>query len=380
MEVFSQSVALAAGQPMGGYSGERLSTQPSDELEVNGWCFTDSATGSVVELCTLDALYAGEVVKHLVSTTEQRLFLASHTHYAPMLDSSKPQLGALADGAVAAFANAIQSSPRRSVAPDICRVYRAEVPVPIYRRFDVPDSRLNRFLTSRAGMYPNSLQPIDQNLYLFEFSRGDNTEFVLAQHACHPVSRQDRQRLSPDYVGAIRRAVRERFGSAPCLFLQGCAGDIRPNLARKRVVWLPRSRFNWRFEWPVSRQGEQGTDRAYADAVYAASLWHSLPLGAGSVRIEHRVLTLEAQGPVDFPRLVIADRLRFDFVPFEVSHFFHLDAQLKDPMHFIVSCANHTLGYLPHASQLAAGGYEVDGSRNCMGMAQRAVLSGNVLW
>lgn len=380
MEVFSQSVVLAAGQSMGGFSSERLSTRSSDELEVNGWSFTDSATGDVVELCSLDALYAGDLVKRLLSTTEQRLFVASHTHYAPMLDGSKPRLGALAEGALAAFAGAIRNAPRRAVAPDTCRVHRAKVPVPIYRRFDVPDSRLNRFLASRAGMYPNGLQPIDQNLYLFEFARGDNTEFVVAQHACHPVSRQDRQQLSPDYVGAIRRAVRARFGVVPCLFLQGCAGDIRPNLACKRVAWLPRSRFNWRFEWPASRQGEQRVDQAYTDAVHAASLLQSLPLEAASIRIKHRVMTLQAQGAIDIPSLIIADRLSFEFVPFEVSHIFHLDARVKDPMRFIVSCANHTLGYLPHVCQLAAGGYEVDGSREYMGLTERVVLSKGVSW
>ena len=47
------------------------------------------------------------------------------------------------------------------------------------------------------------------------------------------------------WAGALRRAVRERFGNVPCLFLLGCSGDIRPDFSRKRVAWLPRSRFNW---------------------------------------------------------------------------------------------------------------------------------------
>ena len=66
--------------------------------------------------------------------------------------------------------------------------------------------------------------------------------------------------------------------------------------------------------------------------------------------------------------------------PFEVSHLFHLDAQKKDPMRFIVSCADHTLGYLPHPRQIAAGGYEVNGSRACMGLTDRVQLKLGALW
>lgn len=380
MDVYAQQIRLGVGQPMGGYAGERLSTQPSQALEVNGWSFTDAVTGEAVELCSVDALYAGDLVERLGRSPQRRIFAASHTHYAPMLDSTKPQLGALAGDALESFGRAITDTQRQAVAPDRCRIYCAEVAVPIYRRFDVPDDSFNRWLAGRVGMYPNTRQPIDRHLYLFEFATGDSTSFVLALHACHPVSRSDPFLVSPDYVGAIRSAVRERFGSVPCLFLLGCAGDIRPNFARKRVAWLPRSRVNWRFEWPVPIAREQAADRAYVEAVALASLWQSLNLGSTPVRLEHRVLDLQFPGTIEVPCLVVGDRLRFEFLPFEVSHLFHLDAQRKDPMRFIVSCADRTWGYLPHPRQIAAGGYEVDGSRGCMGLAERVLLKDGATW
>jgi hypothetical protein len=43
-------------------------------------------------------------------------------------------------------------------------------------------------------------------------------------------------------------------------------------------------------------------------------------------------------------------------------------------MKFIVSCSNHTLGYLPYPNQLSSGGYEVDGSRRYMGLKNRIFL------
>jgi neutral ceramidase len=378
MHVFTNTVPLAAGQSLGGYAGIRISAEPSQALEINGCSFVDAATRKPVELCSLDALYAGDLTYRPYTDSVRRIFAASHTHYAPMLDSTKPRLGAGAVDGIEAFARAIQLAPRRQITPDRCRIHRAAVPIPIYRRFDVPDTPLNRFLTARAGMYPNEKQAIDRHLYLFEFSRGEMPEFLVVQHACHPVSRQNRNLVSPDYVGAIRHAVRERFGPVPCLFFLGCAGDIRPNFAGKRVGWLPRSRLNWRFEM-ASSHNQDYADDTYAHAVRTAELWRSLEISADSFSLEHRVMSLEHQ-TIDIPCLLICNQLRFDFVPFEVSHFFHLEAQMTNPMRFIVSCSNHTRGYLPHSRQLAGGGYEVDFSRAYMGMSQRAVLSSGNTW
>lgn len=380
MLVFSRSVDIDPGQPLGGYVGERLSNAGTDALELNGLCFTDPQSGRQVELCTIDALYAGDLVDDDAGANRHRIFSASHTHFAPMLDSRKPQLGTVSISALAAWRKALRDVQRRSVEPSQCTVWRAEVPIPIYRRFDVPDSAINRLLTRWAGMFPNPKQPIDRNLYLFELGVPGQTDAVIMLHACHPVSRADRGRVSADYIGALRAAVRGRFGDVPCLFLLGCSGDLRPDFARKRVVWLPRNRLNWRFEWPVLPQSEQRADQAYAQAVATAQVWQTIELAPHSLRLSFIDLVLVHQPALRIPCLHVGEHLRFEFIPFEVSHLFHLDAQKKDPMRFIVSCADHTLGYLPHPRQIAAGGYEVNGSRACMGLTDRVQLKLGALW
>lgn len=381
MYVFSRPIHVESCQPLGGYAGERLSVVACDELELNGLAFTDPASGRLVELCTLDALYAGELVEDTTEGSIQRIFAASHSHYTPMLDANKPQLGAVSTQALEAWRAALCDAPRDSVEPSRCTVWRAEVPVPIYRRFDVPNSRFNRWLTGHAGMFPNSCQPIDRHVYLFELGGSGRTDVVIALHACHPVSRADLCRTSPDYVGALRTAVRARFGDVPCLFLLGCSGDIRPDFARKRVGWLPRSRLNWCFEWPLRSESEQRADQAYIKAVTDAEVWQSFELSpGGGLRISTIELPLIHQPGLLIPCLHLGERLRFEFVPFEVSHLIHLDAQKKDPMRFIVSCADRTLGYMPHPSQIASGGYEVDGSRACMGLTHRVLLPQGGLW
>ena len=140
-------------------------------------------------------------------------------------------------------------------------------------------------------------------------------------------------------------------------------------------------RLNWRFEWPPAPDSEAGADQAYAEAVQRARLWQSIDLTNTPVRVECRHLPLRSGSPMEIPCIVIGNRLRFEFLPFELSHLFHLDAQREDPLRFMVSCADRTLGYLPHPRQLRAGGYEVDGSRLCMGLPERVeVLQGVAAW
>jgi ribosomal protein L22 len=155
--------------------------------------------------------------------------------FSLLLDDYKKQLVFYSKEALQIYLDALKYSNRETVRPDTCRVYRSEVNVPVYRRFDFPNIIVNQLLSKFGGMYPNEKLVIDRGLYLFEFSLKNKTQFVIVYHACHPVSRKDPNLLSSDYVAQIRKAVRERFKIETCLFLLGCAGDIRPNFSKKRI-------------------------------------------------------------------------------------------------------------------------------------------------
>ena len=363
MQVFSSSVHIEADQPLGGFITQRLSVAPSDQLEINGLSFNDVGSGMCIELCAVDALYAGELVEGASGPSCRRIFAASHTHFAPMLDASKSQLGSISHQALSEWRGALRMAKRQLISPSQCTIWRADVPLPVYRRFDAPGTKL-----------------IDRSLYIFELGDGDRTDAVIILHACHPVSRSSHMHTSADYVDVLRQSVRARFGNVPCLFLLGCCGDVRPDLARKRVAWLPRSRLNWRFERSVRPESERRVDATYARAVAEAVTWKTIKLTNASLRFELKEIDLINQPPVRVPSIYLGDELRFEFVPFEVSHLFHLEAQQKEPMRFIVSCADRTLGYLPHPRQIPFSGYEVDGSRECMGLADRVLLKNGRLW
>ena len=82
------------------------------------------------------------------------------------------------------------------------------------------------------------------------------------------------------------------------------------------------------------------------------------------------------------PRLTVMDRLEFFFLPFAVSHRYHLDAQAADRSRtkLLDSRAGDVKGYLPHPSQLRFGGYEVDASRRPTRLSRRVHMNLESLW
>lgn len=374
MDFFRTTLTLPVGTRLAGFADRiDVPTTAPGRLEAHGLRLTDPATGAPWEFIALDALYAGALVTRCRLPTGRRVFAASHTHYAPMLDPTKPRLGHVDEAALEAWAHGLETAPRRSETPDRCVIWCADVPVPVYRRFDHPDSRLNRLLTARAGFYPNAVHPLERRLYLIILMAGPRAVGSLAYHACHPTSRADAAAVSPDYIGAIRAAVQERFGIDHMLFLLGCTGDVRPNLACKRTNLLPRNRLNWRFRSPPTAGDQAWVDGEYRRAVQSATQLDAFDLADAAPRVGVSRLPVSGLPDVEVPFLAFGDRLQLEFLPFELSHRYRL-AQLRQPegwRRLLVSCADHTHGYLPFPDQARAGGYEVDGSRPYMGLPAR---------
>lgn len=377
MHIFSSKVEVSAECGLGGYGIMNASAfNKSGFLEVHGFGFDDALTKSSWEVCSIDALYAGSLALQQTVNKQKRIFVASHTHYAPMLDRNKSNLGLYSEDAVQKFANAVDLANRKQVTPDNCVVMRGEVELPVYRRFDFPSSLVNMLLSRYAGAFPNAAHPVDKGVYLFIFRKGVSNLFCIAYHACHPVTRHDFYAVSADYISAIRKAVHRRFGIQNCLFFLGCAGDVRPNFAKKRVKWLPQNRLNWRFRYPPTEEQQNSADQQYLFAVGAAAVLTAFKLTESDLTCSSKILMFEDREDIIISEISVGNRLIFSFLPFEVSHRFHLAArhENKSPMQFIVSCSNYTLGYLPYPDQISYAGYEVDGSRWYMGLDKRLLL------
>ena len=138
--------------------------------------------------------------------------------------------------------------------------FAARVPVQVYRRMDYPRHSLNRFLNARVGLFPNDGLAIDQQVYVWLFEAGSTPQFAMVYHAGHPVSRHSSLSISPDYVGVIRSAIREKWSDMPVLFLQGCGADLRPRIVGRRISRLPFFWLNKKFVAPPSSQQQAWID------------------------------------------------------------------------------------------------------------------------
>ena len=298
----------------------------------------------------------------------EMILAASHTHYAPHLDSTKKLLGTVHPQALVDYKSAIEIANKHEVFPEKCDMYSTDISVSVYRRFDYPKSRLNDFLSAKFGMYPNEAQNVDQALRIWVFSENGTVKFVIALFSCHPVSRACKDKISADYVGIIREKIREKFCCRAVLFFQGCSGDVRPNISEKRIKWLPKSRLNWRFRHKLSNYDVEQFEEEFEEGIQKLTLQSSNHLASNFFSITGHTGRLTNNESFSYKKLSVQGIVAFHFLPFEVSHRYHLDALKHAENNFIVSCSGPSAGYLCHPTQLNARGYEVDGSSASQGV------------
>ena len=91
----------------------------------------------------------------------------------------------------------------------------------VNRRQRAPDGRIV------VGRNPEGF--VDGTVRVLRFDDADERPLAsIVHYACHPILMAWENRLiTPDYPGPMRRTV-EQVTGAPCLFLQGCAGDAAP--------------------------------------------------------------------------------------------------------------------------------------------------------
>ena len=345
-------------------------------------------------LVGMDTLFVGERfarlvedrLRDLMSPAPELVFIASHTHFAPSLDGSKPGLGTVCSRyyleTVSRVAGAVQTAASRAPIP--ARLFHGQVDCRggVYRRLRTPMPSLRPpFIRSGIAMAPNPSRAIDRTLHAFVGTGPEGKQsFVLWTWPCHPVSHNRPQEVSPDFPGVVRDAFRTFFHSPrlPVIFFPGFSGDIRPHF----VEGLPTPRralrhpFARGFGVPSDARLTNFHSEVSRAAVKAAETSSEVDLDEGldytlvTVPLSD-LLTNSASGAMPVYRLSTGE---FEMVLFgaEVCSGYR---QLVAPhlsTDFIMSgCCGTTFGYLPTDAQIQHGGYESAGSLPLFGHAGR---------
>ncbi len=369
-------------QPMGGQQGpDRLARHAHGRLEANIAVFGEGAAAVIV--VSIDTLFAGAVLTEgIVQACARRfgvgpgsvLVLASHTHSAPMLDPAKPGIGRADPDEVARcaalIADAVTGAQAHAVAS--VRVGLGE-----------SDLAVNRRLRWRIPTLVRALGKIDSDVYVCDNQNGPRDRRIrtavwlspdgrplaaLWSFACHPTAFPVEETSSPDYIGVVREALRQRLGTrVPVIFAPGCMGDVRPPSAKpwKTVRRIPNLIIYGPQPVPYDLSGWEAWAQGLAGQVMAADL-------AGEMRQLDR--PAEAMAMVRLPMSEIFEgevpTPEFHVKTVRLPGFGRVVALSCEPVStipqilgaddadLVLGYEGDVFGYLPTEAMIAEGGYE----------------------
>lgn len=226
----------------------------------------------------------------------------------------------------------------------------------------------------RAVVRLNPDGPNDPRVKVLRFDDGKSLDPVaVVMHAvCHPCFftwgdnatppyPTGYPRLSADFPGEAQRFVERVYdGKSPALFLQGCAGDIRPNLPGLPYRCADEADIQW-----AGRDLGGAVVRALSKSVVREELAKRAPFYRIKVASK-RVALPGKEGPVEAELMAMkVGPYLFLTMPGEpmVEYGFRLEAAISDrAVPIVVGYANGGVGYICTTASYDVGGYEPDAS------------------
>jgi hypothetical protein len=232
-----------------------------------------------------------------------------------------------------------------------------------------------KVINGKAVVRLNPDGPNDTRVKVLRFDDGRSMApmAVLMHAVCHPCFFTWGDNVSPpypngypkmsaDFPGEAQRFVEKVYdGKTRALFLQGCAGDIRPNLPGYPYRCADEADIQWAgcdLGSAVVRASsrslirEELAKRKPHYQIRSASEVVQLPGKEGPVRAELQALKI---GPYLFLTMPGEPMVEFAF---------HIEAAIADrAIPIVVGYANGSIGYIATAASYQVGGYEPGQSR-----------------
>lgn len=377
-----------------GYKGRNAILDFKSGLLEANWVLGYTRDGSNFLLLGLDTLFSSEKFESQLTESlaahglprVQISCVASHTHYAPALDPSKPKLGSCDDEYVAMVAERIADDvanarkSQQSKTPKVWNFCAASTSASVHRRA----KRLSVLLRDRRISYgvqnaPNHRTQIDRliRIWIAEDSSGVPL-FVFMTWPCHATSRSRPDNLSADFIGTLRTTVREFLGCAiPVLYFPGMSGDIRPDFSGLKFgksLFYPHP-MQVGFNVPTAKE-EQRFDQHLVDAAMTALSKRPKSRPFGQVLVQSLEVPvsriLQGADPSVMLRMqhLFLGGLNIFGVGAEVTSSWsrHFGLFGTEETLIVSGCVGPVFGYLPTNEQISEGGYEVDGFRSSFGL------------
>ena len=213
-----------------------------------------------------------------------------------------------------------------------------------------------------VGMRPEPRKPMDPDVPVLRVVSPDGTvRAVIFGYACHPTT-MGGQEIGPDFVGYARDWIAAAYPGCLPVFLQGCAGDIKPRYTKA----------NGRFGYVLLDAKETVAEMGHelGRAVLAAICIPPPALGtylAGRSESVGLPTTMKVEDtpkgelfPVEVQVLRIGDLYIVGLngeILVEIG--LHIKRELADLKVWVNGYSNRDLSYVPNAAAFGEGGYEV---------------------
>lgn len=381
----SVSIAPTRAVPLAGWAGEaRLTKDLFGTLEANVLAVFSNSVCSAV-FVSIDVLFVGRELSDIILSICSEfgvpsscvLILATHTHFAPALEATKPMLGLRDDDHFRDVSQRL-TEKLKSVLGDRPRngdlsKGQIEVNASVNRRRPWPLPQLTRdgLCFDRVILAPyeqGKTAPLITALVL----SGDTT-CVIWHYTCHPTDFPD-SRISADYPGIVRKALRQRFGqTTTSIFLPGFGGDVRPpSSSRPRdPISVVRTILQGpRFNGMTHNEWEHWANTVATGVLSAVECATDIACTA-PIRGRIASITLDRLLERSDPsRLIEGQHLRIfgeDILALSAEPLSGLAALCK-PNALLVGYSRDVFGYWPCEADIALGGYEVNGFKMLFGL------------
>ena len=308
------------------------------------------------------------------------IICASHTHYAPYLDESKPKLGHVNKNYQKYFNTKFQKlCDKLSLMKDdqcVIKYYENNInDVTVSRRNKAWGLKKKIILYKSMRIYPNLENSIDKKIRIIEFTSNitNNTKCVIWNFACHPVMYYNPINLSSHYIGDIRTYLRNIYGNISIIFMQGFSGDIRPfnvyytNKIREKILnylnnssdfqaFTKRTYNKWLCKLKSGVENCLNNGKKNLGDNYLKVRYTKMSI--------NEIMTSDNESNLSMTAIYLTDRLVILTVSAEVVSKYSLKLfKLYEDRYDIVpvGCVPHTFGYWPTKCMLSEGGYEVNG-------------------
>jgi hypothetical protein len=346
----------------------------------------------------LQDMIVAKLAKHGFEPGEIVL-LASHTHFAPATDRACSRLGVPEERFVNDVAEACERLLLRMLGEPSSEikleVRRGRLDHSINRRRYWPFPTLGRTYGLRFGsvaMAPNPEGLTEELATVLLLRRADDDQpiGVIWHYTCHPTAVVPDNVVSSDYPGAVRRALRERFGDIPCVFAQGFCGDIRPNMRRSgqntgfrdRVRRIVRTVMSGpSFQTPATEEWTRWS-RSLASKVVEIAQGPSgkmfspanLAIGSAVVPLGMFFRGSAPDKPLAVQVVRLGDSIELVALSAEVTVEWQgiIDQEIpvqNGRIRLYAGYLGALYGYLPTAIQIRQGGYEVEGFQPLFGLS-----------